>query len=457
MDCVKPDELVDHVQQFNEARAELSSKFSARVSGVRGGHVALVSQTVKTVGGKSTLELPLVFLPPGTSARGSKGTGTQGRWTDRQMNNAFHDAEEAEAADAKANFSGGRTRTGRSVILTSPDHALSKLSGQEPTEMAAAVTVRGIFREYDLMVTVPYYPLVTKTVQLTQCQPQPVSGTNWNPEPVCGPWYGTTVTRNGCGTTTSTQAYTCKVGVNHGASTTSTQEGVKGYIRCDEPSKCGGFCCDAEIYSPIYTVVTTTTPRDNCCGGILATLQSVQEIETSRVYRGQGFAGCFTPTTKIRMADGSSREISGLRSGDRVWNPVRRRAMEIAVMIAGPEEKPLIEIEAGGRSVRVTDGHPMLVLGRVNATSGFGGPLGGEGKPLARKAQDVSVGDLMLGVDGDYHPVTAVRILPIEVGQQVWNVRLNTESQQLEDHVIEADGVPTGDLAVQGWIGKSRG
>jgi hypothetical protein len=92
----------------------------------------------------------------------------------------------------------------------------------------------------------------------------------------------------------------------------------------------------------------------------------------------------------------------------------------------------------------------MLVLDSIDGTAGTNGDgLGGKGKATAVKAQDVAVGDLMLGADGEFYPVTAVRVLPVEAGQQVWNLKLVTESEELEDHVVEADGIPTGDITVQ--------
>ena len=150
------------------------------------------------------------------------------------------------------------------------------------------------------------------------------------------------------------------------------------------------------------------------------------------------------------MADGTRRQIAGLKKGDLVWNPVRRRAMRIEWMMVGPEAKPMYEIESNGSSVRVTDGHPMLVLASIEAASGSEAALlGGRGKAQAMKAQDVAVGDMMLGSDGEFHPVTAVRVLPVEAGQQVWNLKLVTDSNELEDHVIDAEGIPTGDITVQ--------
>jgi hypothetical protein len=157
------------------------------------------------------------------------------------------------------------------------------------------------------------------------------------------------------------------------------------------------------------------------------------------------------------MADGSRREISTLKSGEFVWNPVRQREMRIEWMMVGPEAKPMLEIESNGSSVRVTDGHPMLILASIEGASGSSGDaLGGHGKAKAIKAQDVAVGDLMLGSDGGFHPVTAVRVLPVEAGQQVWNLKVVTDSEELEDHVIEADGIPTGDITVQQQLAGSK-
>ena len=368
------------------------------------------------------------------------------------MNNAFHDADSDEnAASSKSSSDGrsetGRRRTGRAVDTTIAAQSLSTLSGSEPTEMAAAVTVSGLFRDHDVLVTVPYYPLIQKPVQLTQCRS--------NPSSVAGNWPGScgTVSRNvsfadGCGSSwsrTETRCNPCTVEVGRRHDLYYTWIRATGCVPWLPAIEC--------LYEVERNQVTHH--MSNSCGSTWDSL-SYHDTPTGERYVWRD-DGCFTPTTKIRLYDGSEREISKLRSGDMVWNPIRKRGMKISSMTVGPEEKPLLEIESGGHSVRVTEGHPMLVLSAVDATEADNGSLGGKGKAEARKAQDIVVGDLMLGVDGEYHPVTAVRILPVEAGQQVWNFRVATESQQLEDHVIEADGVPTGDLAVQGWLARSKG
>lgn len=121
-----------HLQKFNEARADLSRKFSGKMEIMGGVQTSLVSQKVKTVGGVSTVEQPLVFLPPGASASTAQGLQqAQSRWSGLRFNNAFYDAgddagdddddDDADYPHSSQSQEGrrGRQRTGVTVDTTS--------------------------------------------------------------------------------------------------------------------------------------------------------------------------------------------------------------------------------------------------------------------------------------------------------------------------------------------------
>ena len=72
-----------------------------------------------------------------------------------------------------------------------------------------------------------------------------------------------------------------------------------------------------------------------------------------------------------------------------------------------------------------------------------------------KRAMDMQVGDFVLAADGQYHRVSLVQQLPAKADQVVVNLMLDTESTQDKDHMIEADGVVTGDLYLQLRLGKS--
>ena len=492
----------EHVGQFNQARGELSSQFSNRISGVSGVTVYTVAQTLATVPGSSTVDQPLVFLAPGTSAEIKNGPMV-GRKIKHKWNS---DTDGDDSDDSDDSESGNPLPVGRVLAATqlisktNSTQSLSALAESEPTEVAAAVTVKGLVRSYDTVVKIAFYPLLNKEVHLNQCRSNPQ--TTYGAWPAsCGKISRTKTTQDGCSNVsfgTESGCNPCRqttsgewpTGCGNVRRTTTIQDSCLGNSSTYE-SRCNactaathtsnrvvpgqafypkrvmecssgarGINCRIKHldYLEIYQDYYQTVHYSNSCGSIWSGSEVYAGRSIVRVInRSSGLRGCFTPETRILMSDGSRRAITELRAGDLVWNPVRGRAMEIGAMIAGPESKPLREIESGGHAVRVTEGHPMLVLGGIEASDNKSdSALGGKGKPVARKAQDVVVGDMMLGADGEFYPVTAVRVLPVEAGQKVWNLRLLTESQLLEDHVIDADGVPTGDLAVQGWLERKQ-
>jgi len=160
---------------------------------------------------------------------------------------------------------------------------------------------------------------------------------------------------------------------------------------------------------------------------------------------------CFPPETRILMGDGSTKPVDKIKTGDMVWNPALNKAVPVGNRLAGPEKKPLIEIAYEGKSVRVTETHPMIigvdaasfktVSLRIDGSSG--------GSVRVKRASDVTTDDFVLAGDGQFYRVTAARRLPVDEQQIVWNFEIATESTKLEDHMIVADGFATGDVKVQ--------
>jgi len=145
--------------------------------------------------------------------------------------------------------------------------------------------------------------------------------------------------------------------------------------------------------------------------------------------------GCFTPDTTIRMGDGSLKEITKIRGGETVWNPITGRAMPVRRVLAGPEKRDLVRYEVDGgqnRVVTVSEGHAV---------------------PTRRgivKAADLTEWDSVLGGDGVYHPLARLTRLPPSADQVVWNIEIDTDSKDSDDRMLEANGfLVTGDLVLQ--------
>ncbi|RYZ91519.1 MAG: hypothetical protein EOP04_00195 [Proteobacteria bacterium] len=149
--------------------------------------------------------------------------------------------------------------------------------------------------------------------------------------------------------------------------------------------------------------------------------------------------GCFAENTQILFADGSIKPASAVRSGDWLWNPRLNQAQQVARVVAGPEQLPLVTVTAGGNEVVVTGEHPFLTSrGLV-------------------KAIDLKLGEIL--VSGEQKVlVERIDFEKISIGQKapiVWNFELvGTENE--DEHYVSANGVMTGDLYLQKRLQNGR-
>lgn len=162
----------------------------------------------------------------------------------------------------------------------------------------------------------------------------------------------------------------------------------------------------------------------------------VPGVTTLCACKRTGSFGCFPPGTKISMADGSPKLIEKISTGDKVLNPVNKKAVRVGKIIQSAEANPLIEIGYEGVKVRVTQTHPMMT-----------------NKGL-RKAADLALGDELRGADGVFHKITVLKQLPVAAGQQVVNIELLPEEPGSDGHLIAADGLVTGDFVLQMELNK---
>lgn len=166
----------------------------------------------------------------------------------------------------------------------------------------------------------------------------------------------------------------------------------------------------------------------------------VEQDNTAGWTRYRGYlAGCFSPETRLKMANGLWKRADEIRQGDALWNPVRKTASKIKSRIVGPEDKGLIEIGFQGHRVHVTTTHPMLT------------PKG------IVQAQRLTTRDFVFGEDLKFHPVSVVRRLPPKAGQTVYNFEMDAISPDPADHLVLADGIITGDFFLQSHPGPKPG
>ena len=140
--------------------------------------------------------------------------------------------------------------------------------------------------------------------------------------------------------------------------------------------------------------------------------------------------GCFVPETLITLANGSQKAIKDLTAGELVLNPLTGKGVAIKSILESSEELAIIAITAGGKTVKVTQTHPVYTERGVLAANQL-------------KATDkVSLGQ-------GFQAITEIKELEIQTGQKVLNLRLDIDSEELTDHLLISDGIITGDLTAQ--------
>ena len=138
--------------------------------------------------------------------------------------------------------------------------------------------------------------------------------------------------------------------------------------------------------------------------------------------------GCFVGDTRVTLANGSEKRVADLSEADWVYNPLYQTPVRIKKIVKGPENRPLYEVKAGNRSVRVTEDHPFLTqIGWV-------------------RADQLRPNDLLMG---EKQPQKVSRVIKVRNKKTttVYNLELDTEVS--EGHLILANGIPSGDLTTQ--------
>lgn len=149
-------------------------------------------------------------------------------------------------------------------------------------------------------------------------------------------------------------------------------------------------------------------------------------------------AGCFDEDTLIKMGDGSLKKIRSIRNGDLVFNPVLKRAFPVSKVTMGYEKQALYEVGYSSATARVTYNHPFLT------------------KMGIKTAEQLTGKDELIGKSGIYHRIKSLKVLPIKKKQVVVNISLKSGSENPQYHMIEADGVVSGDLFLQEQLEKKK-
>jgi hypothetical protein len=165
---------------------------------------------------------------------------------------------------------------------------------------------------------------------------------------------------------------------------------------------------------------------------ITAVATSAPELRTMR--------GCFDPSTKITMADGTLKRVDQIAMNDHVANPLTGGFGIVVRITKGPEaEKGMYEIGYDQTNfVVVTSKHPFITS-----------------KGL-KQAKDLVAGD-EIAVKNGYKKIGHVLHRKADKSQQVFNFALATGKDGEIMHAVEADGVVTGDLFLQERLETLKG
>ena len=112
--------------------------------------------------------------------------------------------------------------------------------------------------------------------------------------------------------------------------------------------------------------------------------------------------------------------------------------MKVAKVIEGPEALPLIRFGFDGATVTTSQAHPVLTATGL--------------KP----ANQLKEGDTIFDAQGNPHTLTILETLPLEEGQRVINVDLETASSDADQRLIVSDGIITGDIVLQGLLKERK-
>lgn len=143
---------------------------------------------------------------------------------------------------------------------------------------------------------------------------------------------------------------------------------------------------------------------------------------------------CFAEGTQIAMADGSTKAIEQIVKGDEVKNPNTGKPQRVLATTVLDFDGSLRRIEAQGKTLRVTPNHPVLSDDGILPAHELG-----------------AMTNVISGLNG-LHDIQASVSDEEPKKQKVYNLLLESSSEKLEDHLLVADGIIVGDLAVQSVV-----
>ena len=208
------------------------------------------------------------------------------------------------------------------------------------------------------------------------------------------------------------------------------------------PAQFGPACfnqADTVIYS--FTVQVTVGAGNNArpvFAYVTNASDAVEDLNTAKIMPIQFRWGCLAGESLITVKRGETFELvmlKDVRIGDIVLANARGDLVEVVANTIGTEPVPMLRIStADGRSVLVTNGHPMKT---------------GRGVVLSRH---VKVGDVFHTIDGTHTKVVSIK--KEQYDDNVWSLDvspISTDGRHLgqDGTTFYADGLLVGDVKMQ--------
>ena len=173
-------------------------------------------------------------------------------------------------------------------------------------------------------------------------------------------------------------------------------------------------------------------------------------------YRDYRRSGCFSPDTKITMSDGSEKSVREISAGEYVKNASNGEPAKVVRIIEGPEQHKLVEINAAGRTLKVSKEHPMLVFGAGTSVQTISLRSDSKLKGELLRADQLTPGMVLKLEDGSFAPIRSINRPEIEDAQYVVNFVLEANAGSDDSHMLISEGIVTGDLVLQRRLAKRQ-
>jgi len=191
---------------------------------------------------------------------------------------------------------------------------------------------------------------------------------------------------------------------------------------------------DSTHFSVDATITTVTTANEAANAG-----RPGSEIPNSFAVHQDLFVSCLDEDVPVRLSSGELIPIKNVVAGDTVADPLTGQRLRVAAVIWGTQaDEQMYRLGYGRTSALFTSQHPILTRRGLVA------------------AADVTANDELAGENGVYHKITIRERRLGDATRSVYNLRFESVGPALDQHLLVANGIVTGDFDVQNRLAAAR-